>query len=451
MTDHRSHTGLCRPDGQSGPMATLDDVDITAELNARPPGAPNYAGEDRAFGALAQEIVERPRNMLQMLAEVAIDLCGADTAGVSVLDGDVFRWEAVAGVFAHARGGTMPRHASPCGICIDRDATQLMHLPDRCFPVLPTEPRFVEALLIPFHHRGKPMGAVWIASHGAGKRFHKGDERNVRTLARFVSVGWELWTKGEAAAEASRRKDTFLAVLGHELRNPFAAITAATAVLRQRVTGDDSASRAIEVIARQCLHTTHLADDLLEVARLGTGKVQLEKQRLDLRTIVLGTLEARRTQIERRQQHVTISLGAEPVWVDADPIRLTQVVSNLIDNAAKYTPERGHISVGITSGAREVSVEVHDTGMGVAADQLASIFEPFTQLRESRNLSDGGLGLGLAVVRSLTELHGGTVDARSAGPGQGSSFTIRLPLFMPAMPPSENRAARVQSPEQRIS
>ncbi len=145
--------------------------------------------------------------MLQKLAEIAVDLCRADTAGISVIDGDVFRWVAVAGVFASAWGGTMPRNESPCGVCIDRDSTQLMHLADRRFPALLTEPRFVEALLIPFHRGGQPIGTVWIVSHSFEKRFDKEDERNVRVLAQFASAGWELWMRCEATAEINRRKD----------------------------------------------------------------------------------------------------------------------------------------------------------------------------------------------------------------------------------------------------
>lgn len=435
MTDPQSLSEPRRTQSAGVPTATLEEVDIRAELDARPRRAPNYDAEDRAFGELAREVTENPPNMLQKLAEIAVDLCSADTAGISVLDGDVFRWVAVAGVFAGARGGTMPRDESPCGVCIDLDSTQLMHLADRRFPALLTEPRFVEALLIPFHHGGQAVGTVWIVSHSFEKRFDKEDERNVRVLAQFASAGWELWTRCEATVEINRRKDDSLAVLGHELRNPFAAITAAAAVLRQRLTGDDSVSRAIEVIARQCQHTTLLVDDLVDAARIRTGKMHLAKQRIDLRTIVTETIETRRTQIERRRQQLTTALGTEPVWIEADPIRLTQVVSNLIDNAAKYTPESGQISVAITSEANEVKVEVLDTGIGVDPDQLANIFEPFAQRSAPRDSSTSGLGLGLALVRSLTELHGGTVRASSKGPGQGSCFTVLLPLPRQAIPP----------------
>jgi signal transduction histidine kinase len=436
MSDHLTNPEPRRVETTGPPIATFEEVDIRMELETRPRRVPDHEREDKAFSALAREMSENPQNMLQRMAEVALDLCGSDSAGVSVLEDDVFRWAAVAGVFAGARGGTMPRSASPCGVCIDRNATQLMHLADRCFPALMAEPRFVEALLIPFHHRGKAIGTVWIVSHSFEKRFDKEDERNVRVLAQLASAGWDLWQACEATAATSRRKDDFLAVLGHELRNPFAAITAAAEVLRQRVIGDAVATRAIDVISRQCQHTTRLAADLLDVARIGTGKLQLDRKRVDLRAIVADTIDTRRTQIERRRQQLTMALGAEPVWVEADPVRLAQVMSNLIDNAAKYTPESGQICVAITSEASEVRVEVHDNGIGLAPDQLTRIFEPFAQLRVLPDSSAGGLGLGLALVRSLTELHGGTCAVTSTGTGQGSCFTVRLPVAPQASAPN---------------
>ena len=147
--------------------------------------------------------------MLQKLVELAVELCDAHTAGISLLEGDVFRWEAVAGVFAAARGGTMPRDQSPCGVCIDRDATQLMHLADRCFPALLAEPRFVEALLIPFHVNGKPIGTVWVVSHTADRKFDQEDERIVRELSQFASAGWQLLQMSEALSERNQQKDGF--------------------------------------------------------------------------------------------------------------------------------------------------------------------------------------------------------------------------------------------------
>jgi signal transduction histidine kinase len=304
---------------------------------------------------------------------------------------------------------------------------QLMHLADRRFPTLLSEPRFVEALLLPFHHHGQAIGTVWVVSHNADKQFDKEDERNVRVLAQFASAGWELWQACETSIEAGRRKDDFLAVLGHELRNPLAAIAAAATIIRQTVKRNSRAARAVEVIGRQCQHMARLAEDLLDVTRIGTGKVRLDKRPVDLRATIIEAIESRRIQISRRRQHVATELGVLPVWIDADPVRLAQIVSNLIDNAAKYSPESAQILVVIRSEETEVDIEVHDTGIGIATDQLARIFEPFAQLNRSRNASAGGLGIGLALVKNLVELHGGTVRAMSSGPDRGSCFTVRLP------------------------
>ena len=407
--------------------ATLFDVDIRWELEMRPRRLPNYERENGALAVLAAEMSANPHNMLQKLVEVAADLCAADTAGISLLDGEVFRWEAVAGVFAGARGGTMPRDHSPCGVCIDRNATQLMHLADRCFPALLAQPRFVEAMLVPFHDHGTPVGTVWIVSHRAERKFDKEDERVVRGLAHLASAGWQLWKAYEASERAGRLKDDFLATLGHELRTPLGAITAAASVLRQRVAEDHGANRALDVIARQSLHVSRLVEDLLDVERISQGKLHIKKRVIDLRTLVAQTIEERRAQIERRHL-LSVELSAEPVWVDADPVRLSQVMSNLLDNATKYTPDAGQISVAITVHTDQVQVEVRDTGIGMPLDQLTGVFEPFVQLSDRGEASSGGLGIGLAVVRRLTELHGGTVHATSPGPGLGSTFIIRLPI-----------------------
>jgi signal transduction histidine kinase len=410
------------------PTATLDEVDIRPALDSRPARPSDVDREREALALLASAMADNPRHMLQTLVEIAVNLCDAHTAGISLLGGDVFRWEAVAGVCANARGRTMPREESPCGVCIDRNATQLMHLADRCFPAVLTEPRFVEALLIPFHDHGMPVGTVWIVSHSVERQFDREDERIVRVLAQFVSAGWQLWKAFEAAQSASQRKSDFLATLGHELRGPFAAITTAASVLREQVVADERATRAVEVIARQSIHVSRLVDDLLDIERIASGKLELAKRIIDLRTIVDEIIESRRAQLERRRQRIETDLGLQPVWVDADPIRMAQVVSNLIDNASKYTPEDGQIFVATTSEPWAVVLEVRDTGVGVPGEQLAAIFEPFVQLADARGSAAGGLGLGLALVRRLAELHGGEARATSAGPGLGTSVTVRLPV-----------------------
>jgi signal transduction histidine kinase len=414
--------------------ATFEEVDVRGQLDERPRRLPNHRKNHHALGVLAGEMADNPRNMLQKLVEIAVDLCDADTAGISLLDGDVFRWVAVAGVFASYRGGTMPRDESPCGVCIDRDTTQLMYLPDRCFPALLAEPRFVEALLIPFHDHGKAVGTVWVVSHTNERKFDKEDEQIVRTLAQFASAGWQLWKTLEAAEEAGRRKDDFLATLGHELRNPVGAIATAATIIQRHVS-EPAGNRAIEIISRQCRHMSRLVEDLLDVARIGTGKLELQKQPVDLRTIIEQTIETRRAQIENRGHRLTIEFAPGPVTLHADPVRLTQLLSNVLDNAVKYTPPNGDISIVVSSNDGEASIEVRDTGIGIPPAQLHTIFDRFTQLQQAGD-SVEGLGLGLTLVRSLTELHGGTVVAASGGPGQGSSFTIRLPIGLTDVHPA---------------
>jgi signal transduction histidine kinase len=254
----------------------------------------------------------------------------------------------------------------------------------------------------------------------------------VRGLSQFASAGSQPWKASQSLAENRRRKDDLLATLAHELRNPLAAIVTAASVLQERTAADDRATHAIDVIVRQSHHVSRLIDDLLDIARIERGKLQLVKRTVDLRTVVAETIETRRPQIERRRQRLTIELGAEPVWVDADPVRLAQAVSNLVDNAAKYTPENGRMSVTVSFEGDHAIVAVSDSGVGVPAERAESIFEAFTQLPESRESCAGGLGLGLALVRKLTELHGGTVDVVSAGKDQGSCFTLRLPMRRPA-------------------
>lgn len=407
------------------PTATLAEVDILDELDTRPSRSPDYEAQNRGLATLAEEMAVNPRNMLQRLVEVAVDLCQADTSGVSLLEGDVFRWEAVAGVFAAARNGTMPRNASPCGVVIDRDAIQLMELPDRCFPALLAEPRFVEALLLPVHALGKPVGTVWIVSHRPDRRFDREDARIVKLLTQYASSAWQLWQRGEEHRENSRRKDEFVATLSHELRNPFGAIVSATSMLKQRIGPSDPARGAVDVIVRQSQLVQLLIDDLLDIGRIEAGKLILDEQAVDLRPIVQESVEMKRPLVVDRQHELRLDLAGSPVIARADPLRVMQIVANLVDNAAKYTPPHGDIRVSVAALDGYAEITVRDNGDGIPPDRVDAIFETFAQLRPA---SGGpGLGLGLTLVRRLTELQGGSIHVFSEGPGRGSRFTIRLP------------------------
>jgi two-component system CheB/CheR fusion protein len=234
----------------------------------------------------------------------------------------------------------------------------------------------------------------------------------------------------EALKEADRRKDEFLAMLAHELRNPLAPILNAAHALRLVGPADANQQWAREVIERQTRHLARLVDDLLDVSRITRGKVTLAREPLDLSTIISRAVEASRPLIDERRHKLTVAFPPEPARVEGDLTRLVQVVGNLLNNAAKYTDEGGHIWLEAAEEGEAV-IRVRDNGMGISADLLPHVFALFTQADRSLDRSHGGLGIGLTLVRHLVEMHGGRVEARSEGPGRGSEFIVRLPALAP--------------------
>jgi signal transduction histidine kinase/ActR/RegA family two-component response regulator len=226
---------------------------------------------------------------------------------------------------------------------------------------------------------------------------------------------------------ANRQKDQFLAMLAHELRNPLAPITTAAQLLKQGRLEPKAAQHASEIIARQAEHMTELVNDLLDVSRVTRGLVTLEREHLDINAIVASAVEQVRPLVESRRHSLTLQLSGEPAHVLGDRTRLVQVISNILNNAAKYTPTGGRITLTVAPHEEQVEVSVRDNGVGIEPDVLPYIFELFTQAERTPDRSQGGLGIGLALVKSLVALHGGSVQARSEGSGQGSDFVIRLP------------------------
>ena len=242
-------------------------------------------------------------------------------------------------------------------------------------------------------------------------------------------------------SEADRRKDEFLAMLGHELRNPLAPISNALQLVR--LSNQDprrEVCEAFDIIERQIENMVRLVDDLLDVARITSGKIQLQKERIDLAAVVARAVEGARPLIDARRHTLEVILPEAPVPVEADPIRLAQVLWNLLNNAAKYTPDGGRITLEVERGDEAV-VRIRDTGMGIASEMLPRVFDLFTQVERTLARAEGGLGLGLTLVRRLMEMHGGTVAATSAGQGQGSEFVVRLPVL-----PDETPSARTAKP-----
>lgn len=272
------------------------------------------------------------------------------------------------------------------------------------------------------------------------------DLRRVRgALGVFVDIT-ERKRHEAALSEADRRKDEFLAMLAHELRNPLAPIRTAAEILKIVDSPDPNHRWAREVIERQTQHLARLVDDLLDVSRITRGKVTLRRERVSLETVVHRAVETNRPLLDERRHQLTISLPAPPVLVEGDPTRLVQVVGNLVNNAAKYTDEGGRIAVSVARDGAAAVIRVRDSGIGIAPELLPSMFDVFTQSSQALDRSQGGLGIGLTLARQLVELHGGSVEGRSDGPGQGSEFIIRLPALPEqveanAMPVGDGRAA----------
>ena len=308
-------------------------------------------------------------------------------------------------------------------------------LPHRAYLVLP----IVAPDLIGLLYVGKAAGAY--------------SEEHLRLLAVVASqVGAYLRERHlqaenarlyEEVKAASAAKDEFLAMLAHELRNPLAPI--AVALLRRLGAPEPRLQAVRDMIDRPVTDTARILDDLLDVSRVTRGKIALLPLRLDLRDVVRRAVEANRPLMEQNAHRLHVRLEPEPLWVEGDETRLAQVVGNLLMNAAKFTPSGGTVEVSVRATSDRAEVRVRDTGVGLVTEALDRIFDLFSQEDTPLDRQQGGLGIGLTLVKRLVELHGGTVEARSAGRGCGSEFVVRLPLLPPALPlaatPAEGRAA----------
>jgi CheY-like chemotaxis protein len=234
--------------------------------------------------------------------------------------------------------------------------------------------------------------------------------------------------RAEAALrEADRRKDEFLGMLSHELRNPLAPIRNSTYILQHAQPGSEQARHAQVVIQRQTEHLTRLVDDLLDVTRIARGKIELRRDRVDLREVVSRAAEDFRLILRDRSVRFEVVLSDEKLWAHADATRITQIVGNLLHNASKFTRHGDAVSLSVEADGSDAVIRVRDTGAGIDAALLPHLFDPFVQGERTLARTEGGLGLGLALVKGIAELHGGSVEARSAGKGKGAEFAVRLP------------------------
>jgi signal transduction histidine kinase len=241
--------------------------------------------------------------------------------------------------------------------------------------------------------------------------------------------------------EAARRKDEFLAMLAHELRNPLAPITNSLEIMRLAGELSPTMEEVRAMMHRQVRHMTRLVDDLLEVSRLTRGKLELRREVVDLASILATAVDTCRPAIDARRHQFAVSIARHPIRVHADSVRITQVVANLLNNAAKYTPEGGQLWLTARAEDGQAVISVRDTGVGIEPEMLSRVFELFVQVEESLHRSDGGLGIGLTLARRLVEMHDGSLEARSGGAGQGSEFIVRLPLAETGPPAPARRPA----------
>ncbi len=302
------------------------------------------------------------------------------------------------------------------------------------------------AMIVPLRVAERTLGALTFIYTGR-RRYTEADLAFAEDIARRAALLIERRRLEEEAMAASRAKDEFLAMLGHELRNPLAPIRTALQLLALRA--DPETTKERQVIERQVDHLVRLVDDLLDVSRITRAKIKLDRQPIEIGAVIARALEMASPLLEQRRHHVDVQVPHTGLIVDGDPGRLAQVFSNLLANAAKFTDPGGRITVTASREDREageIVVTVKDTGVGITPEFLPSLFEMFAQERQTVERSHGGLGLGLAIVRSLVTMHGGTVSVHSEGRGRGATFTVRLPAFEGAVASSSPGAAPSKPP-----
>ena len=281
------------------------------------------------------------------------------------------------------------------------------------------------AIVVPVIARGQTLGAMTLGS-STPRRFSRDDCELAQDIARRAAVAIDNARLHRAVQDADRRKAEFLAMLSHELRNPLAPIVMSIHVL-ERAPDGPLAERCRATIRRQAAHLTRLVDDLLDLNRISTGKFAIQPARTNVGEAVRRACDDLASEFEKRGVGLDLDLPAEAVWIEVDPTRLAQVVTNLVENAAKFTPMAGRVYVSVAGTGGGVEIRVRDTGVGIEPDQLERVFEPFAQADQGLARTQGGLGLGLALARMIVELHGGTVRAASEGAGRGAEFVATLP------------------------
>ncbi|QJR80356.1 PAS domain S-box protein [Alteromonas pelagimontana] len=298
----------------------------------------------------------------------------------------------------------------------------------------------------------------WLVMEGRGHATYSDGGEVISVFGILIDISdrkateKQLHDLNQQLSLADRRKDEFLATLGHELRNPLAPIKNVLEIMRLKETEDSFMHWSRDIIERHVSQMTHLIDDLMEVSRISQGRVELRKQQIDINEMMQNAVESSQALMLEQNHTLTVTEPEHPIIIDADPTRIIQIISNLLNNAAKYTPDGGRIHLRAFQEGDEVVLSVSDTGIGIPPEQLGNIFNMFSQLAPALERSHGGLGIGLALVSGLVKLHGGTISARSEGEDKGSEFIVRLPIVTPSevLAPQHSRARPENAESRRI-
>ncbi|SDR54214.1 GAF sensor hybrid histidine kinase [Paraburkholderia fungorum] len=414
----------------------------TDELARRVARAPDYAAENRSLVTLARAQAGPRTDLLQTIADAALSLCRAGSAGISLIEAAgnarVFRWLSVSGLCADLRGKITTWEECPCAVALEAQTPQLFVRPQERFSCLAFPGVSVqEGIVVPISLMGQDLGAIWVMSHTDECSFDLEDVRLLSNLAVFAGSSLTIINARDTSEESDRRHNDFIAMLGHELRNPMAPIDSAVGAAKRLCAENRQAVDVLDIAQKQMRHLRTLVDDLLDAARLQHGKLAVRPSDTTLNDIAFDAVTAIKHHVESRRHKLVIKGLELPVYVRADHVRLSQVLGNLLSNSAKYTPAGGNIeiSVEVENGslddapAGSVIIAITDDGMGIDTAVQPHLFDLFAQTTRGKAHAAGGLGIGLAVAKRMVELHGGTIALYSEGPGRGTSVTLRLPIL----------------------
>jgi signal transduction histidine kinase len=413
----------------------VEDIFITHDLDRRPRRLPDYQAENRGLVELARGLAQAPESILQRVTEMARELCHAETAGISLIEQyeghAVFRWRALAGVFASHLGGMTPRDFSPCGIVVDRRQTQLVSVPGRYYPYLnEAQPPIAECLLLPFFVAGEVRGTLWLMAHDERRKFDAEDVRVLSSLAEFTAAAYQVTeavarvhSKQAELERSNRELEQFAASVSHDLREPLRTVTSYTQLLAQRYHGrlDHEADEFIAFTVAGAQRMEQRIEALLALAHLSTGSDFLPTSLAMILEEVVADLHSQLTAAGATVQHDPLPT------VRGHAGQLRSLLQNLITNAVKFRhpDRRPHVRVSATKAHDQWEISVADNGIGIAEQHCERVFEVFQRLHTSREYE--GLGMGLAMCKKIVERHGGHIRVESA-PGQGATFVFTLPV-----------------------